>query len=99
MQPWQVPGQPPSLLNPPSGCRFNPRCSYTMARCRVDVPDLVADPTTPNHRDACFLDPSGPVLLWTDYGTNVRAWMHGTEDSSIQSMYARWVDGTFDPRR
>jgi hypothetical protein len=50
-------------------------------------------------RDACFLDPSGPVLLWTDYGTVVRAWMHGTEASSIQSVYARWLDGTFDPRR
>ena len=36
----QIPGQPPSLLNPPSGCAFNPRCEFTMARCRVELPEL-----------------------------------------------------------
>src|SRR5215210_4691407 len=29
----QIPGQPPSLLTPPVGCRFNPRCSYVMDIC------------------------------------------------------------------
>ena len=52
----QVPGQPPSLLNPPPGCRFNPRCTYTMDRCRVEMPELVASPASAGHRDACFLD-------------------------------------------
>ncbi|MDJ0275030.1 MAG: ABC transporter ATP-binding protein [Nitrososphaerota archaeon] len=36
-----VPGQPPSLLNPPSGCRFHPRCPYFMkGKCDVQEPPL-----------------------------------------------------------
>src|SRR3972149_58733 len=30
-----IPGQPPDLLNPPSGCRFHPRCPYAMEVCGV----------------------------------------------------------------
>src|SRR6266487_5321022 len=30
----QIPGQPPSLLRPPSGCRFHPRCPYVMDKCK-----------------------------------------------------------------
>jgi peptide/nickel transport system ATP-binding protein len=51
----QIPGQPPSLLNPPRGCRFNPRCSYTMSVCREREPLLSGDAT---HEDACHLDPA-----------------------------------------
>jgi peptide/nickel transport system ATP-binding protein len=35
-----IPGLPPSLLNPPPGCPFNPRCPYAMERCRVERPVL-----------------------------------------------------------
>ncbi|MQY08666.1 ABC transporter ATP-binding protein [Actinomadura macrotermitis] len=35
-----IPGQPPSLINLPSGCVFHPRCEYVMERCRVDEPPL-----------------------------------------------------------
>ncbi len=36
-----VPGQPPSLLNPPPGCRFHPRCPYFMkGKCDVAEPPL-----------------------------------------------------------
>ncbi len=31
-------GEPPSLINPPSGCRFHPRCPYVMAVCRQQFP-------------------------------------------------------------
>ncbi|ONK09938.1 ABC transporter ATP-binding protein [Streptomyces sp. MP131-18] len=31
-------GEPPSLISPPPGCRFHPRCPMAMARCRTDVP-------------------------------------------------------------
>ena len=31
-------GEPPSLINPPSGCRFHPRCPYAMPECRQQFP-------------------------------------------------------------
>jgi len=31
-------GSPPDLIHPPSGCRFHPRCSHVMERCRVEMP-------------------------------------------------------------
>jgi peptide/nickel transport system ATP-binding protein len=52
----QIPGQPPSLLSPPPGCRFHPRCAYAMDRCRVEVPTLQGSPHDRAHEDACFLD-------------------------------------------
>jgi dipeptide transport system ATP-binding protein len=33
-------GEPPSPLNPPSGCAFHGRCPYAIERCRVEVPML-----------------------------------------------------------
>jgi peptide/nickel transport system ATP-binding protein len=37
----QIPGFPPSLLNPPSGCRFHPRCPYATDACRKEEPPLM----------------------------------------------------------
>ncbi|MEM1526491.1 MAG: ABC transporter ATP-binding protein [Ignisphaera sp.] len=36
-----LPGEPPSLINPPSGCRFYPRCPYAMDKCRNQDPPMV----------------------------------------------------------
>ena len=33
-------GQVPSLINPPTGCRFHPRCPRTMSICRKEKPEL-----------------------------------------------------------
>jgi peptide/nickel transport system ATP-binding protein len=53
----QIPGQPPSLLFPPRGCRFNPRCPYVMPICRDVEPELAAVPgATGGHRVRCHLD-------------------------------------------
>jgi peptide/nickel transport system ATP-binding protein len=52
----QIPGQPPSLLNPPRGCRFHPRCPYVMEVCRQSVPELRPVSNHPGHVQACFLD-------------------------------------------
>jgi oligopeptide/dipeptide ABC transporter ATP-binding protein len=52
----QIQGQPPSLLNPPKGCRFHPRCPYVMSICKEENPSLVPVPDEPVHLDACHLD-------------------------------------------
>jgi oligopeptide/dipeptide ABC transporter ATP-binding protein len=43
----QIPGQPPSLLHPPTGCRFAARCPHVFDKCE-DPPPL--------GRDRCWLD-------------------------------------------
>ena len=45
-------GRPPSLADPPSGCRFHPRCPLAMDVCSQKVPPLVN--VAPRHRVACF---------------------------------------------
>jgi peptide/nickel transport system ATP-binding protein len=52
----QIAGQPPSLLSPPPGCRFHPRCSYVMERCLAVSPELEGLSGDPGHRAACHLD-------------------------------------------
>jgi oligopeptide/dipeptide ABC transporter ATP-binding protein len=49
-----IEGSPPSLLAPPSGCPFHPRCRYRFEPCPVDRPPLVA-PAPEAHADACWL--------------------------------------------
>jgi peptide/nickel transport system ATP-binding protein len=52
-----IPGSPPSLLNPPPGCPFHPRCRYrelTGGRAETDRPELHA--IGPGHSVACHLD-------------------------------------------
>ncbi len=51
-----IPGTPPSLLHPPRGCRFNPRCPYVMDICREDPPPpLAPTPGHVTHVNACHL--------------------------------------------
>jgi peptide/nickel transport system ATP-binding protein len=52
----QIPGQPPSLLNPPRGCRFHPRCPYVMNVCKETEPELRPISNDPDHLQACHLD-------------------------------------------
>jgi len=37
-----LPGKPPNLAEPPSGCRFHPRCPLAIDKCRVENPPLEA---------------------------------------------------------
>ena len=46
-------GEVPSPINPPSGCRFHPRCPFAMDKCSVEVP--VYKEVAPGHRVSCHL--------------------------------------------
>ncbi|NJE08224.1 ABC transporter ATP-binding protein [Thermococcus sp. M39] len=48
-----IPGQPPNLIKPPSGCRFHPRCPYAMQVCREQEPELKE--IDKDHYAACWL--------------------------------------------
>ena len=40
-----IPGDPPSLVNPPKGCRFHPRCKYAKEICKAKKPKVVTLPS------------------------------------------------------
>jgi len=48
-----IPGTPPDLLNPPSGCRFHPRCKYAMEICEKEEPSEIEVET--DHFVSCHL--------------------------------------------
>ncbi|MCC7061081.1 MAG: ATP-binding cassette domain-containing protein, partial [Burkholderiaceae bacterium] len=50
-------GEPPSPIDPPSGCRFHTRCPYAMPRCREETPRLgtLSDGDDAQRRIACHL--------------------------------------------
>ena len=50
-----IPGQPPSMIAPPPGCAFHPRCTFSRGRlpCRTDVPELRQIGTTALHVSRC----------------------------------------------
>jgi peptide/nickel transport system ATP-binding protein len=56
------PGEPPSLLHPPSGCRFHPRCpSFMQGLCEVKEPPQFEP--QPGRRVACWLYRDAPSSL------------------------------------
>ncbi|WP_180936920.1 ABC transporter ATP-binding protein [Nocardioides ungokensis] len=54
-----IPGNPPSLLNPPSGCAFHPRCTHMDKvpgdLCRTEMPELVPGVSAGEHLKRCHL--------------------------------------------
>src|SRR6476659_9006604 len=52
-----IPGNPPSLLNPPTGCAFHPRCTHSAKvqgdLCRTVMPELVPGTRTETHLKRC----------------------------------------------
>jgi peptide/nickel transport system ATP-binding protein len=61
-----IPGSPPSLIDPPSGCHFHPRCAYAQPdHARID-PGLLPLPEDPSHQVACLLEGEVRRRLWTE---------------------------------
>jgi peptide/nickel transport system ATP-binding protein len=59
-----IPGTPPSLINPPSGCHFHPRCPFALPdHARID-PALEPVPDEPSHFVACLLEADVRQRLW-----------------------------------
>jgi peptide/nickel transport system ATP-binding protein len=61
-----IPGTPPSLLNPPHGCPFHPRCTHVDKvagdLCRTTMPEL-AQASQPGHRKRCHLVDPDEIYL------------------------------------
>lgn len=62
-----IPGTPPDLINPPSGCPFAARCKYAMEVCLCAMPEFTT--ITPSHFAACWLeDPRAKAARNTNTG-------------------------------
>jgi len=59
-----IEGSPPSLLHPPAGCAFHPRCKYRFEPCFKVVPELKELPG--GHLDACHLPAERKREIWAD---------------------------------
>jgi peptide/nickel transport system ATP-binding protein len=61
-----IPGTPPSLINPPSGCHFHPRCPFALPdHARID-PALEPVPDESSHFAACLLEADVRRRLWAE---------------------------------
>ena len=67
-----IEGSPPSLLAPPAGCPFHPRCPYRFAPCPTERPPLQA-PAPDAHLDACHLPYDKKIELGAERGKKVAA--------------------------
>jgi oligopeptide/dipeptide ABC transporter ATP-binding protein len=52
-----IPGLPPSLLHPPEGCHFRPRCPHAFGQCTQKPALAPRLPGEPGHEDRCWLAP------------------------------------------
>jgi len=67
-----IEGSPPSLLAPPSGCPFHPRCPYRFEPCATERPPLKV-PADNAHLDACHLPYEKKVELGEERAKKVAA--------------------------
>jgi peptide/nickel transport system ATP-binding protein len=59
-----IPGRPPSLINPPSGCHFHPRCPYVQEEHRRIDPRLEPVGGDAGHQVACLLPAQTRTAVW-----------------------------------
>lgn len=50
-----IPGNPPSMIDVPEGCRFSPRCPFATERCRTPPPFVSVGPASPGREVRCWL--------------------------------------------
>jgi peptide/nickel transport system ATP-binding protein len=62
-----IPGRPPSLIVPPPGCSFHPRCPYVRESHKRIEPEL-APSAADGHSVACLLPPETRRALWGELG-------------------------------
>ena len=55
-----LPGKPPNLSDPPSGCRFHPRCPLAIERCKTVAPEML--PSDTGGRVACHRAGEADIL-------------------------------------
>jgi oligopeptide transport system ATP-binding protein len=56
---YTIPGLPPDLSKPITGCAFAPRCEFAVARCHTDEPGLIE--LKPGHAQACLRVQAGEI--------------------------------------
>jgi peptide/nickel transport system ATP-binding protein len=66
----QIQGQPPSLLAPPQGCHFRPRCPHEFDKCK-QTPGLDPRSGVPGHLDRCWLPPEKKKSLRVIQGDQI----------------------------
>lgn len=84
-----ITGQPPSLINLPSGCKFHPRCTYVMDRCLGEEPALIPVGDSGKHRSACLL-PAGALGL-SDAAEDLRRRTVGEGRSAAAAQIAEAI--------
>ncbi len=87
-------GEMPSALDPPPGCRFHTRCPYMIDRCRIEVPQLLADGAghaTACHRTAELPPPETIMAIDSGFHPPWKNWWHafskGTEGAGHDGVY------------
>lgn len=56
-----IPGNIPNLIEPPTGCRFHPRCKYAVRRCSQELPEALE--VEKGHLSACLRVQSNEISL------------------------------------
>jgi len=77
----EIRGSVPDLVNPPSGCRFHPRCDYAKPICKKEKPQVL--PVEKDHVTACFLyEESHNKKSKEEYAEEYKEGANGRTDSA-----------------